>query len=310
VRPTFFPIFQKAAAPGSGAECARLWRRGPSYDEREHTSPTSRASATADPGDGYEVLDVDCLAAAPPLRPPRPPRNGAWGGQTPRSSRSVSSHSSTRSSRRDPVTVGRWLGLSPSPRDGGSAAVDLIVETRPSPSAAWSRAPLQLDSRIRVGDCVDAMDSARKWYEAVVREVGEDTVKVHFVGWGGKWDTTLPRRRREGSAVPPPAPLWTRTSKWRERIAVGDEVEIRESTSVVMRPKWHRAVVLAVGFEGEVPREIEGGAPLELYDEDGGEGKAGRKRPLLLMGRTRQVSFCHRHGMTFGCMFEPGHLLD
>ena len=88
--------------------------------------------------------------------------------------------------------------------------------------------------------------------------------------------------------MPPPAPLWTRTSKWRERIAVGDEVEIRESTSVVQRPKWHRAVVLAVGSEGEVPRDIEGGAPLEVYDD--GEGETGRKRPLLLMSRTRQVS--------------------
>ena len=209
--PVFFftrPV-PKAAAPSSDGECARLWRRGPAYDERGHTSPSSRTSATADPGDGYEVLDVDCLFPAPPLRPAgtpsRPPR--AWGGpasRRPASRAAGPGGSPPRTPRREPPTVGRWLGLSPCPGDGGDAAVvvDLIVETRPSPAAAWSRSSLQLDSRIRVGDYVDAQDSARKWYEAVVREVGEDTVKVHFVGWGSKWDTTLPRRRRgDGSDV-------------------------------------------------------------------------------------------------------------
>lgn len=321
--------FSKAAAPDSDGECARLWRRGPCYAERGHAPASGRTSATADPGDGYEVLDADCLFPAPPLRPAGTTPSRTPRGRSGPASRPAGSPSPARASRREPPTVGRWLGLSPRGDGDAAAVVDLIVETRPSPAAAWSRSRLQLDSRIRVGDYVDAQDSARKWYEAVVREVDEDTVKVHFVGWGSKWDTTLPRRRREGSAVsfvchfmrwdwpcfvlelnvlflsslrllsyccilfqrqmPPPAPLWTRTSKWRERIAVGDEVEIRESTSVVQRPKWHRAVVLAVGFEGEVPREIEGGAPLEVYDDGGGEGKTGRKRPLLLMGRTRQV---------------------
>ena len=48
---------------------------------------------------------------------------------------------------------------------------------------------------IKVGDFVDAQDSARKWYEGIVREVTPDTVKVHYFGWGSKWDTFLPRRK-------------------------------------------------------------------------------------------------------------------
>ena len=48
---------------------------------------------------------------------------------------------------------------------------------------------------------MDAQDSARKWYEAIVREVSEDTVKVHYFGWGSKWDGKLPRRKGTNSKV-------------------------------------------------------------------------------------------------------------
>ena len=47
----------------------------------------------------------------------------------------------------------------------------------------------------QVGDYVDAQDSARKWYEAIVREVTPETVKVHYFGWGSRWDTDLPRKK-------------------------------------------------------------------------------------------------------------------
>lgn len=63
-------------------------------------------------------------------------------------------------------------------------------------------------------------------------------------------------------------------------------MEVRESTSLVQRPKWHRAVVLAVGSEADVPRELQGGAKLEELEDNG----LGRKVPLMLMKRKRQVS--------------------
>jgi hypothetical protein len=46
---------------------------------------------------------------------------------------------------------------------------------------------------VKVGDFVDAQDSTGKWYEAIVREVSDDTVKVHYFGWASKWDFTLRR---------------------------------------------------------------------------------------------------------------------
>ena len=78
-------------------------------------------------------------------------------------------------------------------------------------------------------------------------------------------------------------PLWTRTAKWREQIKQGDEVEIRESTSLVQRPKWHRATVLLVGGENDVPRELDGGAELEMIDVNS------RRVPLMLLSLKRQV---------------------
>lgn len=158
-----------------------------------------------------------------------------------------------------------------------------------------------------MGDYVDAQDSTRKWYEAIVREVSPTTVKVHYFGWGSKWDAVLPRSSKNSNkgatnskSLAPPAPLWSKTVKWREQIKVGDEVEIRESTSLVQRPKWHRATVLAVGNEHDTPRELEGGAELELFvvntvSGSGGSGsghvshKRRRKVPLLLLNRKRQV---------------------
>lgn len=82
----------------------------------------------------------------------------------------------------------------------------------------------------------------------------------------------------------PPAPLWSKAARWREQIRVGDEVEIRESTSLVQRPKWHRATVLVVGSESDMPREL-GGAELEELEENG----RGKKIPLLLLKRKQQV---------------------
>jgi hypothetical protein len=54
---------------------------------------------------------------------------------------------------------------------------------------------------------------------------------------------------------------------------------------LVQRPKWHRATILAVGNEDDIPRELEGGAELELIDVN----DVGKKIPLMLLKRKRQV---------------------
>lgn len=78
-------------------------------------------------------------------------------------------------------------------------------------------------------------------------------------------------------------PLWSKTSRWRERIRVGQEVEVRQTASHAYRPKWYRAEVIAVRRESDIaPLEITGGAELELIGEDA-------KSPLKLLQRKRQV---------------------
>jgi hypothetical protein len=43
-----------------------------------------------------------------------------------------------------------------------------------------------------VGDLVDAMDKDKCWFESIIVEVWiSGDVKVHFMGWGSKWDGNL-----------------------------------------------------------------------------------------------------------------------
>lgn len=184
--------------------------------------------------------------------------------------------------------VGEWVqALHPQDKE-----VHLLIETLKTVNSSWPRAALTLEERIQVGDFVDAQDVAGKWYEAVVRRVDEDAVTVHYMGWASRWDAHIRRRPGtkilEGIAnrVKAPAPLWSRTDRWRERIAVGDIVEVRDSSSLAERPKWYKGEIKKVGRPNDPVREIKGGAPLEVYPVEGDESK---KEHLLLLRRLQQV---------------------
>ena len=83
--------------------------------------------------------------------------------------------------------------------------------------------------------------------------------------------------------VSPPMPLWSKTSRWRERIRVGQEVEVRQTASLAYRQKWYRATVIAIRRESDNnPIEIVGGAELEMIGED-------KKSPLKMLQRKRQI---------------------
>jgi hypothetical protein len=43
---------------------------------------------------------------------------------------------------------------------------------------------------LRVNDLIDAMDKEKNWFESFVVDVRttDGAVKVHFMGWGSKWD--------------------------------------------------------------------------------------------------------------------------
>jgi len=276
---------ERAAAPHRSSACVRLWMRSPAQQPQQRGSGSNgvvsgRRGATLR-GDGYDLIEMEALSpkAARPV-------NGEV-------NESLSSSSSKSDNAKQSMTVAEWLrleerglGLMSKKTLLGPVVVELLIEIRSSPTARWSRESLELGNRWEVGDFVDAQDTALKWYEGIIREVTADKVKVHYFGWASKWDATLPRYKNVGtSKLSPPAPLWTKTSRWRERIKVGDSVEVRESNSLAHRPKWYRATVLATGKETDSPTELTGGAELEMNEEN----EKGTKNPLLLLNRKRQI---------------------
>lgn len=71
--------------------------------------------------------------------------------------------------------------------------LDILVEIRKA-GEKWPREAMELGNRLQVGDFVDAQDAAGKWYEALVREIDDDSVTVHYFGWASRWDSKLRRR--------------------------------------------------------------------------------------------------------------------
>ena len=173
---------QRAAAPHRPDTCVRIWKK------------SVCAQATKD-GDGYDLLDVTSLCAAPLIRSPV---------KNPKSSLNKSKQPEPI----DSLTIEQWLGMEPLTAQSAKQqsynpgqVIEVLIEVRSTPTSKWDRESFQLENRINVGDYVDAQDSAKKWYEAIVREVKTDTIKVHYFGWGSKWDTELPRRKVSGSKV-------------------------------------------------------------------------------------------------------------
>eukprot|EP00808_Paulinella_micropora_P025630 g80954.t1 len=59
----------------------------------------------------------------------------------------------------------------------------------------WSRnvGPKKDWRDFAVGDVIDALDTAHKWYESTVRDVKPDKILVHYEGWEPRWDAWIPR---------------------------------------------------------------------------------------------------------------------
>lgn len=81
--------------------------------------------------------------------------------------------------------------------------LEILVEVRRADDS-WPRKNLEFGNRLQIGDFVDAQDSAGKWYEAIVRNMDDDSVLVHYFGWASKWDCRIPRmpgKKLEGTAA-------------------------------------------------------------------------------------------------------------
>jgi ubiquitin carboxyl-terminal hydrolase 8 len=292
----------KATAPETSSTCKRLW----SLRGYRNQNP-NRGTAPTKLGDGYEVVDMDSL-------------DGKL--------ISVKKGESTASKTIPDLLVGEWILSHQQHRqkirkttndDDKLRELDILVEIKRA-NMPWPREKLELEHRVQVGDFVDAQDIAGKWYEAVVKEVSQTTVTVHYLGWASRWNATLRKSNRTNPVIGPVdeglkqcatkisprlqaiAPLWTYCRKWREVISKGTLLEVRDSMSKADRPKWYKGVVKKIGGIYGPYKPIEGGADLELLidiiglpDEkkeidntSNGKRKASLQA-LLLMNRKQQV---------------------
>lgn len=152
------PILTRACAPKQPSSCVRLWSKRQTLRQDKKTDATRT-------GDGYDLIEL-----------------GRLDGKL------VRKDEPAEPSEMD---MREWVYRQNGPNR--RREVEILVETRVNASMTWARLSMEFANRIEVGDFVDAQDSTGKWYEAVVREVTEDTVTVHYIGWASKWDGKLRR---------------------------------------------------------------------------------------------------------------------
>jgi DNA-binding beta-propeller fold protein YncE len=98
-----------------------------------------------------------------------------------------------------------------------------------------------------VGDLVDAMDKEKCWFESVVVEVRPGmNVKVHFMGWGSKWDDVISMSDLSSRV----APLNTKTKDWRADLFEGGLIEIKCNEDTVYQ-KWMWGRIIAMNTQEE-----------------------------------------------------------
>ncbi|CAB9517045.1 Ubiquitin carboxyl-terminal hydrolase [Seminavis robusta] len=243
----------KVTAPKKASTCVRIW-------SQRMTVQTAR----------YEVVHLEDLEVVE--KAPTPADEDATSVNV----------------RKRHISLGEWLSTHQA--DPSHTQLKVLVETRKTSLSEWPRQSLKFENRIKIGDFVDAQDSSGKWYESVVCDLAEDTVTVHYLGWASRWDSTL-KRRRNGKAVEgimqrlqEPCPLWTKTARWRERIRVGDIIEVRDSSSLATRPRWYRGEVKKVGKPTDMVRPLTCGAELEKHEFEGHE-----KGEILLLKQIQQI---------------------
>jgi hypothetical protein len=98
---------------------------------------------------------------------------------------------------------------------------------------------------LAAGDLVDAQDKEKCWFESIVQEILSDgSVRVHFMGWGSKWDDTLTR----AEVATRLAPLNSKTKNWRADLFTGGLIEIKCNDDPVNQ-KWMWGKITALNVE-------------------------------------------------------------
>lgn len=76
---------------------------------------------------------------------------------------------------------------------------------------------------LRVGDRLDARDHEGRWYEAEVIAETRANLRIHFMGWGTKFDKEFSR------ADPDLLPLFSHSSNWRPKLRKGMIIEAKNN---------------------------------------------------------------------------------
>jgi DNA-binding beta-propeller fold protein YncE len=96
---------------------------------------------------------------------------------------------------------------------------------------------------LKVGDLVDAIDKENIWYESYVVSITPAYVRVHFMGWGSKWDDDIPEKDIHKRI----APLNSKTKNWRGELFEGGLIEIKCNEDMVNQKwMWGRIVLLSM----------------------------------------------------------------
>ncbi len=105
----------------------------------------------------------------------------------------------------------------------------------------------QKGEQMLIGDLVDAMDKEKCWFEAIITEVRPGmNIKVHFMGWGSKWDDIVTIDELETRI----APLNTQTNPWRTDLFEGGLIEIKCNEDTVNQ-KWMWGKIIAMSIQEE-----------------------------------------------------------
>lgn len=119
----------------------------------------------------------------------------------------------------------------------GEVLAEEAAKLRPMESikrARGGRNIWRVGDTLAVGDLVDCMDKEKCWFESIVHEIFPDNcVKIHYLGWGSKWDDIIYPNEISNRV----APLNTKTKNWRAELYEGGLIEIKCNDDLVNQ-KW------------------------------------------------------------------------
>jgi hypothetical protein len=103
----------------------------------------------------------------------------------------------------------------------------------------------QMEDELAVGDLIDSMDKEKCWFESIVQEIlPNKSIKVHFMGWGSKWDDII----LASDLLTRISPLNSKTKNWRSELYEGCLIEIKCNDDLVNQ-KWMWGKVTTLNIE-------------------------------------------------------------